>query len=563
MIKRSSFLCTALLLSGLVGAMAQAVDEPLPTVTRTFALKNATIVVKPGQVIPNGTVVIKDGLIVAAGTNVVVPTNAKILPADSLYVYAGFIDGLSNVGLPKPERRPVDNQQRTRLRNPGNPPYELAGIQPDLKVRSLLNPKDPSVEELRKLGFTTAQTVPYGRMLPGDAAVVMLHGTTADEMIIKDHTGLAATLNPALGGYYPNTVIAVMSKLRELYRQAEQAKAHEKGYAANPTGMERPQDNRVLTAFYPVIDQQLPLIFQAPDAKTGFRVLELRQDLKFPLVLGNLRQGWHLVDPIQAARIPVTLSLDLPKLAEKRDAKKDSSATKDSEMVGLEQRRAEEMRAYESQAGLFASKGIVFGFSTLNAKTTDIREALRRMIKNGLKEDQALAALTTQPAEMLGLSKTLGTVEKGKMANLVVTKKPYFDEKAQVRYVFIDGTLYEYDLTAPRPNADPTAKVRAGGKWNMEINAPGQTARGLVELREQDGRLGGSWTSAQDNTTRPLERVELKGNQLTFTTSANVGGQDIPLAFDLTIQGNKFSGKVTAGSFGTFEVSGDREGDPK
>jgi hypothetical protein len=553
--------------------LAQSSEEALKPVTRTYALKNVTIVTKPGQTILNGTVVVKDGLILNAGQNVSIPADAKIIPADSMFVYAGFIDALSNAGIPKPEVRPGaggpggggGGGQRPTGVNPGTPPNDLAGIQPELRARDLIKPADKSIEDLRKLGFTNAHVSPIGKMLPGNSALISLGGTAADNMILKDNFAMISQLVGAQG-VYPNTVMAVMSKFRELYKQAEQAKAHEKMYAANPADMVRPEVDRSLQAFYPVLDKQRPICFVAPDLKSVYRVLAMQQELNFPLILGGLRQAWTLVDQLKAKNIPIILSLDLPKMEKKEPAKKDSTAAKDLELERLEKRRADEMKLYETQAAVFAGKGINFGFSTLNAKTADIREALRRMVKAGLKEDQALAALTTTPAAMFGVAQSLGTVEKGKIANLVVSKKSYFDEKSQVRYVFVDGNLYEFDAEAPaaRPGAGAAGRGAAPsdlskfiGKWNYSIDAGDQVYKGVISLVDEGGKIGGSWTGA-DGQSKPLSNPSLKGSELTFSSSVNMG-QDIPLDFNITFDGAKFSGKVKAGDFGVFPVEGSKE----
>lgn len=558
--------------------LAQSSEEALKPITRTYALKNATIVVKPGQTISNGTVVIKDGLIISAGQNVSIPADAKIIPADSMFVYAGFIDALSNAGIPRPEVRPTagggpggggggQGQRQTGL-NPGSPPNDLAGIQPELQARNLIKPTEKSIEDLRKLGFTNAHVAPMGRMLPGSSALISLGGTAADNMVLKDNFAMISQLVGAQG-LYPNTVIAVMSKFRELYKQAEQAKAHEKMYAANPAGMSRPEVDRSLQAFYPVIDKQRPICFVAPDLKSVYRVLALQQELKFPLILGGLRQAWPLADQLKAQNIPLILSLDLPKMEKKEPAKKDTTA-KDPELERLEKRRADEMKLYESQAATFAGKSINFGFSTMNAKTADIREALRRMVKAGLKEDQALAALTTTPAAMFGVAQSLGTVEKGKIANLVVSKKSYFDEKSQIRYVFVDGTIYEFEAEAPaRAGAGGgPAGARGGaaapsdlskflGKWNYEIDAQGTVYKGTLSLVDDGGKIGGSWTGA-DGQSKSLSSPALKGNELTFSSTVNMG-QELPLDFAITFDGTKFSGKVKVGDYGAFPIEGSKE----
>jgi hypothetical protein len=301
--------------------------------------------------------------------------------------------------------------------------------------------------------------------------------------------------------------------------------------------------------------------------------MTLQQELGFPLVVAGLKQGWHVVDMIKRKNIPVVLSADLPKAKEapKPGAKKEGEeAKKDPEVEQLEARAAEELKKMESQAAVFAEKGISFGFGTFNSKTAEMRENFRRMIKNGLSEDQALAALTTTPASMLGLSQGMGTVEKGKMANLTVCDKSYFAEKSNVRMVFVNGNLFEYE--APRQNAPVAAsavpapgagKNAAVGEWAYEINADGQSYDGVMSLKENNGNITGTWASNQLPGDNPITDVQQKGNQLSFSSSLNMGGQSMGLDFEITVDGDTFSGKVKVGAFGTFDVKASRKNTPR
>jgi imidazolonepropionase-like amidohydrolase len=127
------------------------------------------------------------------------------------------------------------------------------------------------------------------------------------------------------------------------------------------------------------------------------------------------------------------------------------------ERKALEKRKADFVALHTGQATSFQKAGIVFGFSTLTAKPKDIPSNLRRIIKAGLTEDQALAALTTNPASLLGLSDRLGSIDAGKVANLVISRKPYFDEKSKVQYVFVDGVMYKIESKEPEKPAEKKA----------------------------------------------------------------------------------------------------------
>ena len=207
------------------------------------------------------------------------------------------------------------------------------------------------------------------------------------------------------------------------------------------------------------------MAFKAETVREAQRVLTLQKELGFSLVLGELKEGWGLASKLKSSGAKVFLSLDLPEDKSKKKAKTDSAATDtapqtraEKEQEALEKRRQEAYARYVGQAAAFHKAGIPFGFSTLEVKGKDVKNNLRQMIAHGLSEDVALAALTTQPAQLLGLSRMMGTVEVGKMANLVVSDQPYFEEKSKVRYVFVDGKLFEYKDSRKR-------KVLVVGMW--------------------------------------------------------------------------------------------------
>ncbi|HMG92935.1 MAG TPA: amidohydrolase family protein [Chryseolinea sp.] len=428
-----------------ISTLGFAQDErKLGPVTRSYAITQATIVQGPGRKIEKGTVLIKDGLITAVGQNLTIPADAIQVKGDSLYVYAGFIDGLSRVAV----TRPKEDLSKEKVKDPGNPAPERAGITPQNDVRNFLNPADKAVEELRALGFTTAHVVPHGGMLSGSGSVIFLGGSSADEMVVVSRSSLYSELTPA-ERVYPNTVLGVMAKWRELYRQASLTKSYESTYASNRIGIDRPATDRVLEAFYPVIDKKIPVLFRADKALDLQRVLTLQKDLAFSLIAVNLKEGWDAIPKIKSSGAKVFLSLELPE--EKKEEKKDEKAPAESpftdslERKALEKRRADFVALHAGQASSFQKAGVAFGFTTLSAKTKDISSNLRRIIRAGLTEDQALAALTTSPASLLGLSDRLGSIDPGKVANLVISRKPYFDEKSKMQYVFVDGVMYRIE----------------------------------------------------------------------------------------------------------------------
>lgn len=534
-------------------------DQEIAPVTRTFVLKNATIIPQPGQMIEKGQILIKNGLIEAVGETVQAPVNAKVIDADSMYIYPGFIEGLSHTGVPRPK-----DGERPQIKDPGNPPNDAAGIQPERSVIDLLNTGESSIEGMRKLGFTAAHVVPYGNMLPGQGAIILLSGDSPGDMVLAGNTSLFSQLEGARR-MYPATTMAVMSKWRELYQQAMQAQVHEKNYKNNPRGMARPSYDAVLEAFYPVLENKLPVFFPAEGVKDAYRVLALQEDLGFPLVLAELKQGFYMTEDLKAKGFPLLLSLDIPESKEEKKKEGEDAAEEkeaDPEQEALKKRRDESIAKHQSQAATLAEAGLEFGFSTLEVKSSDFKSNLLTMIEKGLSEEKALASLTTVPAKMLGMSEMLGTLEKGKIANMVITDKPYFSKESNVRYVFVDGEPFEYEAKKPKKKGDANATVAVAGEWSYTINIPGQAMSGSFKIANDSGQFSGTIVSPDDGSEGDLQEVTVSGNNLSFSFPYDAGGQAMKVSFDVIIEGDDMEGTVTAGSFGTFDVEGARIGVP-
>src|SRR5690606_34822312 len=144
----------------------------------------------------------------------------------------------------------------------------------------------------------------------------------------------------------------------------------------------------------------------------------------------------------------------------------------EGERAALHAQRAAAVGRREANAATLAAAGIPFAFTTLGARAEDVRPNLLRMIAAGQSEDDALAALTTTPARLLGLERQLGTIEPGKLANLVVTAGGYFDDGAEVRFVFVEGVRHKVEAADLPEGADPDAVVDATGTWRYTAAMP-------------------------------------------------------------------------------------------
>ncbi len=447
-------------------ASAQTSGDPvvdqLGTVTRVFAIRNAKIVQAPGRVLMRGTVVVRAGMIVEVGTNVTIPPDAEVIEGDSLVVYAGFIDCLSSAGVHVP-KFPPDAPKPPR---PGEPPRALAGILPDRDVRPFFTLADSDVDSLRSLGFTVAHVVPTGGMLPGTGSIVAL-GDDSLRAVILPQVSLMSAFAVA-NDIYPATSMAIMATWRNLYRRAEQTRRSDDAFRRNPQGRTRPSRDPVIDAFIPVVEGTRRVFFITEDLLQLERAIRLRRELGFQIVVAGLKDPRDAVDIVRRESLPVVLSLDLPRDRTNQD-NDDSSSVGPTDTTAappgtvLDERRIQDYRDVERERQLLEREkrsaqrliytlpsdmmrsSVPFTFGTSGARTSEIRSNLRAVVRMGLSPDRALSALTVDAARLLGLERSMGTVENGKIANLVVTDGDYFDDSSRIRLVVVDGVRYTID----------------------------------------------------------------------------------------------------------------------
>lgn len=534
----------------------QAQKDDLRAVSTQYAIRNATIVQAPGKVIKNGTILMEDGVIKKVGPSVVIPPEAWVIEADSMFVYPGFISGFSTIGVGKAE----DEKAKLDDKLTGNPPYEYAGIMPNASVRGRLDPDEKSIKDFRALGFTAAQTSLEEGMLPGTSSIVLLGGNSPDQMLINENTSMVSLFKGA-SGVYPNTLIGVMASYRDLYRKASQAKAYEARYLANPSGMERPVKNEVLEALYPVVGKKMPVVFHTEGIKDILRAKTLQKELGFALQFAEVKQGWDALTTFKSLQAPVYLSLDLPKWEEAPEETSEETSEKEAptpealEEKALEERKFASIKNYYTLGGLLSQHKVRFGFSTKEVKPKDFKPNLLRVIENGLSEEQALAALTTQPAAFLGLSASMGTLEVGKMANLIVTDTAYFSENANIRYVFVDGVKYEYEAKTKKKKATGKGEnIDPLGTWDYTYSSEGGEWSGTFTITgETDSYEGSIYLSSVDKEF-DLSEITVSGDLLTFESDVTAYGESATLSFRLTVTNDTAEGNMDAEHFGSYEM---------
>jgi imidazolonepropionase-like amidohydrolase len=387
-----------------------------------YAIRNARVVPVSGPTIDNGTVIISDGKIEAIGTNVSVPSGAQIIEARGLWVYPGMFDAGTSLGLVEVGQGAPGTVDAT----------EVGDLNPHVKAIVAINPHSAHIGVTRVDGVTNTLTSPLGGLISGQAAVINLVGTTPAEMAVVPHAALVinyprtstggggffAAVQPANLSEAVNTANRQVEQIRRTLRDAEAYGRARDAYARDKT-LPRPEQNLMLEALIPYVRGERPVVFRA-DRETEMRgAIRFAEEMKLkPIILGG-DDAWKMIGLLKEKNVPVILTgvLDLP--------------SREDDFYDTLYENAAKLR----QAGLqFA---ISSGDGGANVRNLPYYAGMAAAF--GLPRDEALKAVTLYPAQIMNLGDRLGSIEVGKIANLVVTDGDLLETRTHVRHLFIDG----------------------------------------------------------------------------------------------------------------------------
>jgi imidazolonepropionase-like amidohydrolase len=490
-----------LAIASIATVQAQVDNEPVRGIRdatpRVQALTGARVYVTPERVLESATIVLRDGRVDAVGENVAVPADARVWDLAGRVIYAGFIDPMSQTGLPAelkprpPPPRPGSEQAST----PPAPPRSAIGdsnsmIAPEIDAASALELDDEALAALRELGITAALSVPRRGVLRGQSALVLAaSAASARRAVVASHVAQHAATElqaDSEAAEYPTSIMGLVALLRQTFYDARWYRDLQTYYAANP-GIERAADNSALAALAPVIDGRQRLVYTTDDELDYARVRALASEFDLDAVLYGNGHEYRRLDDLAGLRHPLIVPLDFPE-----------PPNIDSPDGGLDVplEALEHWELAPSNAAFLSRAGIDFAFTAdkLVKPESEFWPNLRKAVARGLPEAKALAALTTMPAEIVGASATLGTLERGKIANLVVaTADPFTNDDAKFLLAFIDGEPYEleaYDAVDPKGRWAVTSAL-GGGEWSL--GAVDERQRFRVEIGDDEyrGRIEG------------------------------------------------------------------------
>ena len=437
-------------------------QSSVPAEPRLHAIVGARVEVGDGRVLERATLVIRDGTIVALGPDAAVPPGAQVLDGRGLTLVPGFIDSWTDKGTTTPAAAAAANDgdaapPRVEYASAAMREANRKGVRPELQARSILS-LDGIAGAYRSAGFTTAMVVPPGGYLAGVGTLVSLSGRPAREAVVVPQTAMSLRFDgDAAGDAYPSSLLGRIAQVRQAFEDARGLRATATAYGAG--GTQRPPSDPALEALVSVLDGALPVAIEADTPAQIDRALLVAGDYGLkPILVGGL-QAYRRLDRLKG--VPLILGLNFgeePKL----DPAKPAEVTFDDTPPDSPETRAERVRTYNEAARnavALQAAGIPFALSTHGCKdVAEFMARLRAAVRNGLPRAVAVRALTLDAARLLGVSRTMGTLEVGKAANVAAWTGDFMDEKSKVRMVYVDGRRID-----PEAKPTPPAPSRSGG----------------------------------------------------------------------------------------------------
>jgi imidazolonepropionase-like amidohydrolase len=416
-----------------------------------YAIRGARIVTVAGRPIETGTVVLRNGIIEAVGASIAAPAGAVVIDGRGLTVYPGLID-LGNAAAT--EQSPMQPLQNGRTTAQVERWKRQQILSPQTRAADAVKVDDVEMTRLAAAGITSVLALPAGDVISGQSALVNVAappeglpiGTVAaprrNLVVLKSTVALHVSFpaRPRAGtNAYPISLMGVIAFVRQAFVDAQY-------YALQQARHQPGPDDPALAAMLPALDRTMPVAFEANEQREILRALQLARELRLDPIVTGARESNMVTTDLKAQNARVIFSLNFPQRLRSLAPEAD------------EPLRALEARANAPKApAALAKAGVRFAFAS--AGLTDPREFIRnaaKTVKEGLGAEAAVRALTLDAAAIAGMGDSLGSIEKGRIANLIVTDGDLFEDNTKVVRVFVGGRPVAIEPAAPGGDARRT-----------------------------------------------------------------------------------------------------------
>ncbi len=537
-----------ILIAGLVlplglAATAQAAGQssgqaPGQNLHGVWAIKDVKVLVSPLRPpLDKATIIIRDGVIEAVGTAIPIPPEAEVVDGTKLLAFPGLMDGLGESLLKLPEEKPDVTKFYT-----GEYTDKDRGVTPELHAYDHVNLGKATVEKYHKLGLLAANVIPARGILTGQASVFTLGDADKNKALLLKDIALGVGFQAAGISLYPNSLMGAVAYLRQAFTDAQYFEMGSGRWLKELKGFRRPKFSPQLEILAEFARAKKPVIFLCQSQHDIKRAIGLAAEFKLDSFIADLGgEGWRVIPELQKAksRVLCTVAFKVP-------------MTSLHGKLGKEEKEKAEKELYPKNPAKLAEAGIPFAFSSLGTDDPkSFLEGIQKAVEAGLPREKAIEALTTAPAAFLGLDKALGTVEPGKIANLVLAEADILAKEPKVRMVFADGEKVVLKDAKAAEGEKPTVNVT--GRW--EITAEG-IPKLTLDLVQEEGELSGKLNT-------PFGVFDFTGGSVSgkdtyCEINLSVGGQTIDLYISGTVEGDTMRGTIVQGTSGSAEYTAKR-----
>lgn len=498
-----------------------------------FTIRGAKVVPVSGPPLDGATVVISRGIITAVGKDVAVPPEAWVIDGKGLTVYPGLVDAFTDVGIPAAPAAPGGEgggPRRPQMQARG--PEDRPASTPWRSGADEVSLSDKRIETWRNGGFTTVICAPKGGFFPGQAAVLDLEGEHAGDMVVKSPVAIPVSFQ-GTGGFgsgFPDSLLGVLAYIHQVWLDTNWSVKAQGIYEKDPRGVARPPYDRTEAALAEALEDHALVLVPGNNEVQLRRAIELIDRWQVNGAIYGGQMGYEVAPEIAAKKLPVLVDLKWP------EAEKDADPEAKPSLRTLRFRD----RA-PSSPGALAKAGVKFAFYSGGIATSkDILKAAKKSIDAGLSPDAALRALTLSPAEIFGVADRLGSIENGKIANLIVTDGDLFEEKTKIKMVFVDG--HRFEVHEPEKPKEPP-KGDLTGKWKLSYTTPDGAEVSTADIvMAKDGSLSGSIESPHG--TANILTGYLSADKFSFTINIVLEQGASDVTFSGIFDGSSIKGSI-------------------
>lgn len=425
-----------------------------------FAFTNATIVSSATKKIEKATLLVDGQEITYVGKNKTIPKGYVVYNMEGKYIYPSFIDAFSTYGVAQPKEDKTASWRSPQVfESPKKGAYNWnEAIRPETHAYKLFSIDAKEADAMQKLGFGAVQSLVKDGIARGSAAVVSLAKTKDNEVVLKSESAANYSFDKGSSkNSYPGSIMGSVALLRQTYYDAQWYKKQEKEYNISLQEFGRLQD--------------LPQVFEAEQLLDLFRINRIAKEFNTTYIVKSAGDEYKRLAEVKALNMPLIVPLNFP------DAE-DVSDPLEANNIALSKLKHWEMAPANLSA--LAKEKISFSITTSGLKKEkDFWKNLRKAIAHGLTEEQALEALTLAPAKLLKMEDKLGTLEKGKLANFLITDNPIFEKDTDILENWVQGNRYILQESA-EANLLGTYKI-ADGNLNLKIEGTSKKYKATIE----------------------------------------------------------------------------------